>query len=413
MKEEKGKFEETVRSKLYGFESNIDKDNWDRIAAKLPAGKTVKLLPLKRYSAVAAAVAALMILAGGLFYFNARRYADMNVQMYEGSKAQMHEWTKVQTGEGAKVQRREEVKARIYEGANRQRHEDAKVQTHENTKAIIPHSTLPTLHDQLSTLHAQLPALHAQLSTLHAPRLKREKSTHRRWGFGMGGGRFGVSSATDGFSGDVYGPMFDALPSYPRTGQITNNESGFYGDMNSIDSKDIPYTTDVRHRTPLSFGLGASYYLNGRWTLQSGLVYTMLRSDWSISNVAHETYNYMQRLHYLGIPLSVSYRLGEWKKLRFYASAGGMFEYNIAGNLKITTVNEKENIPGKPLRIKMQEPLFSVNTKAGAVYPVWRFVSIYAETGASYYFDNGSYLKTVRSDKPLNLSMQLGISFGI
>jgi hypothetical protein len=242
--------------------------------------------------------------------------------------------------------------------------------------------------------------------------LKREKSTHRRWSFGMGGGRFGVSSATGGFSEGAFTPGVDAILSHPRIGQITNNEGDLYGKINSIDNKDIPYSTDIRHRTPVSFGLGVSYYLNDRWTLQSGLVYTMLRSDWSIDNVAHETNNYTQRLHYLGIPLSVSYRLGEWKKLKFYASAGGMFEYNIAGNLKRTTIINKEENIRESVGIKMQAPLFSVNTKAGVVYPVWRFVGIYAEAGASYYFDNESYLKTIRSDKPFNLSLQAGISFG-
>jgi hypothetical protein len=162
---------------------------------------------------------------------------------------------------------------------------------------------------------------------------------------------------------------------------------------------------------PISFGFGINYYLNDRWTLQSGLNYTMLRSDWSIDQLITETNDYTQRLHFIGVPLSASYRLGQWKCLGFYASAGGMIEYNIAGNLNKNTFYKDEKLT-ETASLKMKEPLLSINSKIGIVYPVWRFIHIYAETGVSYYFDNGSYLKTIRSDKPFNISLQAGLSFG-
>jgi hypothetical protein len=117
MKEKKGKFEETVRSKLYGFKSDTDADIWDMIAARLPAGKTVKLFPLKKYSAVAAAIAALTILAGGLFYFNARRDEGAETRRSENAKVRMGEWAKVQIDEDVKERRDEGTKARRDESA--------------------------------------------------------------------------------------------------------------------------------------------------------------------------------------------------------------------------------------------------------------------------------------------------------
>jgi hypothetical protein len=62
--------------------------------------------------------------------------------------------------------------------------------------------------------------------------------------------------------------------------------------------------------------------------------------------------------------------------------------------------------------LKMKEPYFSVNSRLGVTCPIWRFIGAYAETGMSYYFENKSSLKTIRSDKPFNVSLQAGISFG-
>ena len=46
--------------------------------------------------------------------------------------------------------------------------------------------------------------------------------------------------------------------------------------------------------------------------------------------------------------------------------------------------------------------------RAGVSYPIIRFVSAFAEVGASYYFDNGSEIETIHSEKPFNMSLQFG-----
>ncbi|MDR2384107.1 MAG: PorT family protein [Tannerella sp.] len=401
MKKEKGKFEETVRSKLYNFESNTNADDWDRILAKLPEVKTVKPFPLKKYLTLAAAIAVLTALVGGLYYYN----YDSRITNYEannnndkGMKAQTGKETKAQTGKGTKAQTGKNTKAQTNEIAKAQKQQLPTP----NSQLLIPDSKLLTLHSKLYTLNSKLPP---------RPSMLRSKSIRRRWGFGVGGGRLGISSNPNGFLSDgLFTSSINytytdhaAIPSGTPNGEITNNE------IITLYSKNIPHTSDIKHKMPISFGLGASYYLNDRWTLQSGLVYTMLRSEWLINNI--ETYEYSQKLHYIGVPLALSYKLGQWKQLGFYASAGGMIEYNIAGNLKTTTFSNNDKFT-KNTGVKMKEPLFSVNSKVRAIYPVWRYINIYAETGMSYYFDNGSYLKTIRSDKPFNVSLQAGISFG-
>ena len=90
-----------------------------------------------------------------------------------------------------------------------------------------------------------------------------------------------------------------------------------------------PAKTDIHHKTPIGVGISISRYLNNRFSLQTGLTYSYLRSEWSTNNTYHIEND--QRLHFIGIPLSLTYKIAEWNRFMFYASAGGMAEVNVAG----------------------------------------------------------------------------------
>lgn len=66
-----------------------------------------------------------------------------------------------------------------------------------------------------------------------------------------------------------------------------------------------------------------------------------------------------------------------------------------------------ESISIRPLQ-------WSVNAGAGVQYNISSMVGIYAEPGLSYYFDNGSNIETIYSEKPLNFNLNIGlrVSFG-
>ena len=110
--------------------------------------------------------------------------------------------------------------------------------------------------------------------------------------------------------------------------------------------------TNVRHKTPVSIGLGVGYSLNDRFSLQSGLNYTFLSSEWETGAVYRGEAK--QKLHFLGIPLSLSYKIAEWKRIQFYAAAGGMTEVNVSGkqNAKIFVENNEIRHEKKHIRMK-------------------------------------------------------------
>mgnify|MGYP000438227394 CR=1 FL=1 len=125
--------------------------------------------------------------------------------------------------------------------------------------------------------------------------------------------------------------------------------------------------------------------------MQTGLTYSYLRSEWSTNNTYHIEND--QRLHFIGIPLSLTYKIAEWNRFMFYASAGGMAEVNVAGKRRMKLFSDEVEI-AKAKRTYSNERMAMVcKCRAGVSYPIIRFVSAFAEVGASYYFDNGSEIE--------------------
>lgn len=169
---------------------------------------------------------------------------------------------------------------------------------------------------------------------------------------------------------------------------------------------------DIKHHLPLRTGISFTYKLNDRFGIESGLTYTNLSSDIFQGSDSHYLKG-KQTLHYIGIPLNLKINLFSWKNVDLYASAGAMGEKCVAGNLKEkfvvnneTTKREKTPIEEKPFQ-------WSVNAAAGLQFNFSSLVGLYVEPGVSYYFDDGSSLKTIYKEKPLNFNLNLGIRLSL
>ncbi len=157
------------------------------------------------------------------------------------------------------------------------------------------------------------------------------------------------------------------------------------------------------HQQPLAFGLTLSYPVTGRLSLVSGVVYTRLKSDFT--QVVRSQHIFKeQTLHYLGIPLSASYRLWQYKGLKTYLSAGMQADWNVKAQLKTEGVEQEMGLD------RLQ---WSVNASLGLQYDLLPQLSLYAEPGINHYFDNGSLVQNFFKDKPTSLKLQLGIRLNL
>lgn len=180
-------------------------------------------------------------------------------------------------------------------------------------------------------------------------------------------------------------------------------------DMNTIN-RDIETKTEYEHHLPIRIGLSVAYALTDRLSISSGLTYTRLSSD--IKDASRESkYIGEQRLHYVGIPVNVSYKVASSRWISLYGTAGVLAEKCVSGTTDEGYVENNtmkytntQDISSKPLQM-------SVNAGVGIQFDIFDNVGIYAEPGLSYYFDDGSALQTIYKEKPLNFNLNVGVRF--
>lgn len=171
--------------------------------------------------------------------------------------------------------------------------------------------------------------------------------------------------------------------------------------MAMIPTSDLYEKT--KHHQPISVGMQVGFHLLPKLKLSTGLVYTKVSSDF-ISGVSDTRTVSTQDLHYIGIPLNLSYSVWEYKGLHTYVTAGG------EGAVNIKNHTETDGEVKESKRDKMQ---WSTNASVGIQYDFIPQLGVYVEPGMKYYFDNGSQIENIFKDKKLNFNIQFGLRFNI
>jgi hypothetical protein len=169
--------------------------------------------------------------------------------------------------------------------------------------------------------------------------------------------------------------------------------------------------TDITHRLPVTVGLTLNLPLGGRWSISTGLNYTLLSSQFRTEG-ATTRYSVDQVLHNIGIPLGVNYALWQGDRLTVYLSAGGGVEKSVSGSATFRGMVGGVVWPEQKNAIS-DKPQWSLRGAAGLQYDFSRTLGLYAEPGVNYYFNNRSALETIYKTKPLNFALRLGLRFSM
>lgn len=223
-------------------------------------------------------------------------------------------------------------------------------------------------------------------TTYHLPHTQRQAS-NTRWQVGVGtAGNMNRYKS----SGPIYVNSLSAVNT-----EYADNEM-FRVSPYEQDTKDVTH-----HDMPISIGFTASYSITPRIALASGLVYTLATSSFQHgASMPKET----QTLHYVGIPLNLSYTVWGNSWLRTYIMAGAQADMNVKATLKAD--GHKSNIDNDRAQ-------FSVTGGAGVQLNVAQQLGVYVEPGVRYYFDNGSAVQTIFKEHPTNFSLQVGLRWNI
>lgn len=173
---------------------------------------------------------------------------------------------------------------------------------------------------------------------------------------------------------------------------------------------------EYSHKIPVKVGLTARYNITGRLGVETGLTYSILSSTVKTGN--SETGKIWstgsQTLHYLGIPLNISFNILNSRYVNIYVTGGGMMEKSISGSIKTD-----EYVDGKfdrtlTTKISPKGLQWSVNAAAGVQANILPQLGFFVEPGVSHHFKNGSRVRSIYTDKPTDFSLGFGLrySFG-
>lgn len=221
----------------------------------------------------------------------------------------------------------------------------------------------PTATNQQATANYQTKLASAK-NERHSSTSKSEK-----WSIGLtaSGGLLALVHQDTYYSGDY---AADNPNKYHSPENITNgNRPNEY----------LHYPAD-KHHLPMRLGLSLHYQLNDALALQSGINYTYLYSE-SITHIDN------QHLHYLGIPIGLSWQLWKTNGFSFYLSGSAMLE---------KCLNEK------PWQ-------WSLGAAAGAEYSFTSHVGVYLQPSLSYYFNDGTSFEHYYKEHPLAPSIEFGL----
>jgi len=160
-----------------------------------------------------------------------------------------------------------------------------------------------------------------------------------------------------------------------------------------------PVAGTPKFYTPLSVGLQFKARLTDRLYLGSGLNYTYLVSQYDLlvdKQLFTGAYN---QLHYLGIPLTLSYNFVDTRYVGVYGTVGGAAEKCIAQRYVYGSKTGHEKVGGLQ---------WSAAVGVGVEYWFIPRLGLYFDPSLVYFFDNHQPL-SIRTQQPLQARFEVGL----
>lgn len=169
-------------------------------------------------------------------------------------------------------------------------------------------------------------------------------------------------------------------------------------------------STNSTFGIPVSFGAGVRFDFTPRWSLATGVRYTLLTRkfygtytsvdaegnvDWT------ESSDIRNSQHFVGIPVNAFFNIVNRDFLRFYVYAGGAVEKCVADKYQVlsSSIVHTEKVKGIQL---------SVDAGVGVEFLLGKHLGIYIDPSLRYYFDNGQPT-SIRTVRPLMLGFEAGL----
>ena len=226
-----------------------------------------------------------------------------------------------------------------------------------------------------------------------------------RVSIGLAGG--GVLSGARAFAQDMAPPMMDSENMPEAQPPIEDNPEppvdttviGGGSQMGMRLRKErAGYSDSYQHDMPVSVGVSARIMLSRRFSINTGLNYTLYSSmrerSYSSGKVTERE---RQNVHYLGIPLRCDWLVVNRRYFTFYMGVGAQVDKCVYARVGDERLHEKDF-------------LFSLTGAAGLQYNITNKIGLYLEPDFSLRLNEGT-LETYRHDHFGVISARAGLRF--
>ncbi len=190
-----------------------------------------------------------------------------------------------------------------------------------------------------------------------------------------------------------------------------NGQKTFNLPYGEKDMNDPVLDTITHHRLPLTIALQVSKMLNKQLSIGTGLQYTQLYSETHLGN----TYAWdeqQQRLHYLGIPLRMSWYPVRSNRWAVYGTIHTMLEMPLHARQKKASFVEGHQVEAEELKLNPSLQ-WSVGLGVGLEFRLTPAIGIFAEPSLQYFLKTSDDIDTYRTAHPASFSVPIGIRINI
>lgn len=180
----------------------------------------------------------------------------------------------------------------------------------------------------------------------------------------------------------------------------------------SAEMESLEETSVSSFGIPFTIGAGVRFEVAPRFSIGTGLDYSLLSRTYSavyyqgngVDGIDGDVRNIM---HYLGIPLQLSYGFLDTGALSVYSYVGGKAEWCISD---CSTFRAGDFT--RTFNAAYGRPQLSVNLGLGAEYRITDGFGIYLDPSINYYFYSNQP-KSIRTEKPFMFNLSIGIRFHV
>lgn len=226
------------------------------------------------------------------------------------------------------------------------------------------------------------------------------------------------SEITDPFSIQIIKEKRPRLATLEIKGALATNDSQF-GSRNFVNhlapgsgsgNKGIQETSTSVYGIPFTLGLGARVNLGTRFSMGTGLNYSLLTRSFT-GTYTKEDGNVTEgdidhTMHYVGIPLNAYYNLFNGNNIKFYMGIGGSAEYCVSNKYR------PRFLPDTIISEKVNSLQLSAGLNLGVEFRLTELLGVYFDPSIRYYFDCDQP-KSIRTDRPLMINLEAGLRFNL